>query len=83
MNEPIVVDAIFDTQGKITPQSAKLQDKQTKELFSYNLSIEYSKLENFAGIPTVLFGCFIERNGCRELIKIKYHKLTTQWVLVN
>ncbi len=81
-NIPIDVDAVFNTQGKIKPRLVQLQDPETKELITYTLRVEYSKPENYAGIPTILFGCYIERNGFQELIKIRYHKLTTQWVQI-
>ncbi len=82
-NIPIDVDAIFNTKGDVKPRLVWLEDENTKELYFYTLHVKYVKQEKYAGIPTILFGCYIERNGCQELIEIRYHKLTTQWVQVE
>ena len=81
-NMPIFVDAVFNLRGEIRPRYVCLQDEGTHQLSSYKVEVEYSKEESGFGMSTVLFGCFIERNGCQERIKIRFHRHTTQWVLI-
>jgi hypothetical protein len=83
MNIPIFVYAYFNLLGEITPRHVQLEDEKTHELSLYKVDVEYSKEEIHVGIATILFCCFIERNGCLERIKIRFHKATTQWVLVK
>ena len=81
-NVPISVDAFFNLRGEIRPRYVCLQDEETHQLSTYKIEVEYAKEENYSGISTVLFGCFIERNGCQERIKIRFHRHTTQWVVI-
>lgn len=82
-NVPVDINAVFNVKGELRPRYVRLQDEDTKELYTYKIDVEYVKDENYAGIPSILFGCFIDRNGIQERIKIRYHKLTTQWVQIK
>jgi hypothetical protein len=78
MNTPIAVKAAFSVTGEIKPLYVQLEDK------AYKIhEIEYSKEEIYVGIATILFCCYIERNGQPERIKIRFHRNTTQWVLIK
>lgn len=82
-NKPISVNAVFDTQGKITPRYVQIEDDEhmlnTYKIIDY----EYDRMEKYAGTITWLFCCYIAINDCQRMIKIKYHINTHQWVLVN
>ncbi|MDF2510479.1 MAG: hypothetical protein K0S04_345 [Herbinix sp.] len=61
MNTPIHVRAAFSVAGEIRPQYVQLDGT------AYKIhEIEYSKEEIYVGISTVLFCCYIERNGQPE-----------------
>ncbi len=78
MNNPIAVNAYFNSNGEVLPRYLQLED------IIYKIhEVEYKKEEIYAGIPTILFCCYIERNGNPERIKIRFHRTTTQWVLIG
>ena len=80
---PVDVIATFNVQGNIKPNYIRLED-ETHTLHTYKIeSIVYSKEEKYAGIYVLLFGCNIVRENCMQMINIKYHIKTHQWVLVN
>ena len=80
---PVDVVATFNVQGKIKPNYIRLED-EAHSLQTYKIeSILFSREEKYAGIPVLLFCCNIIRNDCTQMIKIKYHIKTHQWVLVN
>lgn len=78
MNIPIAVKAAFSASGEIIPIYVQI------EIEAYKIQeIEYTKEEIFAGISTVRFCCYIERGGKLERIMIRFHRSTTQWVLIR
>ncbi len=78
MNVPIAVKAAFSASGQIIPIYVQLENE------AYKIhEIEYTKEEIFAGISTVRFCCYIERNGELERLMIRFHRSTTQWVLLK
>ncbi len=80
---PVDVIATFNVQGKIKPNYIRLED-ENHVLQTYKIeSIVFSKEENFAGIPVMVFCCNIILEDCLRMIHIKYHIKTHQWVLVN
>lgn len=80
---PVDVIATFNVQGKIKPNYIRLEDEE-HALHTYKIeSIVYSKEEKYAGIPVLVFCCNILRENCMQMINIKYHVKTHQWVLVN
>lgn len=80
---PVDVIATFNVQGKIKPNYIRLED-ENHALQTYKIeSIVFSKEENFAGIPVMVFCCNILLEDCIQMIHIKYHIKTHQWVLVN
>ncbi len=80
---PVDVVATFNVQGKIKPNYIRLEDED-HALQTYKIEdIVFSKEENFAGIPVMVFCCNIRRGDCLQLVHIKYHIKTHQWVLVN
>ncbi len=80
---PVDVVATFNVQGKIKPNYIRLED-EAHALQTYRIeNIIFSREEKYAGIPVLLFCCNIMRNDSMQMIKIKYHIKTHQWVLVN
>ncbi|MDF2540801.1 MAG: hypothetical protein K0S47_519 [Herbinix sp.] len=82
-NMPVDVIATFNVQGKIKPNFIRLEDEQ-HTLHTYKIeSIVYSKEENYAGVSVLLFCCNIAMGNCMQMINIKYHIKTHQWVIVS
>ena len=80
---PVDVIATFNVQGKIKPNYIRLED-ESHALQTYKIeSILYSREENYAGIPVMLFCCNILLGDRMQMINIKYHIKTHQWVLIN
>lgn len=80
---PVDVVATFNVQGKIKPNFIRLED-ENHVLQTYKIeNIVFSREEKYAGIPVILFCCNIMRGDCMQLIQIKYHVKSHQWVLVN
>jgi hypothetical protein len=78
---PVDVIATFNVQGKIKPNYIRLEDdKHTLQTYKIE-NIIFSREEKFAGIPVMLFCCNILRGNCLQMVKIKYHIKTHQWVL--
>lgn len=83
LNMPVDVVATFNVQGKIKPNYIRLEDKR-HALQTYKIeNIVFIREEKYAGIPIILFCCNIMRDGCMQIINVKYHVQTHQWVLVN
>jgi hypothetical protein len=83
LHMPVDVIATFNVQGKIKPNFIRLED-DNHVLQTYKIeNIVFSREEKYAGIPVILFCCNIMKDGCMQLISIKYHIKTHQWVLVN
>lgn len=79
---PVDVIATFNVQGKIKPNYIRLEDEE-HVLQTYKIeSIAFSREENFAGIPVLLFCCHIKIRDCLQQVNLKYHIKTHQWVLV-
>lgn len=80
---PVDVIATFNVQGKIKPNYIRLED-ENHILQTYKIEdIVFSREEKYAGIPVLLFCCNIAHGDCMQMINIKYHIKTHQWVLVN
>jgi hypothetical protein len=80
---PVDVVATFNVQGKIKPNYIRLED-EAHALKTYRIeNIIFSREEKYAGIPVLLFCCNILRNDSMQMIKIKFHIKTHQWVLVS
>lgn len=80
---PVDVIATFNVQGKIKPNFIRLEDEK-HALQSYKIeSIVFSREEKYAGIPVMHFCCNIMLEDCMQMINIKYHIQTHQWVLIN
>ena len=80
---PVDVIATFNVQGKIKPNYIRLED-ENHALQTYKIeSIVFSKEEKYAGIPVLIFCCNIIIHDCIQMINIKYHIKTHQWVLVS
>jgi hypothetical protein len=80
---PVDVIATFNVQGKIKPNFIRLED-QSHALQTYKIeSIMFSREEKYAGMQALFFCCNILRDGCLQMINIKYHVNTHQWVLVS
>ena len=83
LHMPVDVVATFNVQGKTKPNFIRLED-DCHVLQTYKIeNIVFSREEKYAGIPVILFCCNIMRDGCMQLINIKYHVKSHQWVLVN
>ncbi len=79
---PVDVIATFNVQGRIKPNYIRLED-ENHVLQTYKIeNIVFSKEENFAGIPALVFCCNIQIEDCLRTIQVKYHIKTHQWVLV-
>jgi hypothetical protein len=83
MNTPISAIAAFSVLGEVKPRYVQLEDESTHKLVNYKVEVEYYRDEIYVGIPTILFGCCIERNGQPERIKLRFHRNTTQWILIK
>lgn len=80
---PVDVIATFNVKGEIKPNYIRLED-DSHTLQTYKIeNIIFSREEKYSGIPVLLFCCNILRNDCMQMIKIKYHIQTHQWVLEN
>jgi len=80
---PVDVIATFNVQGRIKPNYIRLED-ESHILQTYKIeSIIFSREEKYAGIPVLLFCCNILHGDYMQMINIKYHIKTHQWVLVN
>ena len=80
---PVDVIATFNVQGDIKPNYIRLEDERHVLQTHKIESIVYNKEENFAGVPVMLFCCNIRMGDCLQMINIKYHIKTHQWVMVN
>lgn len=80
---PVDVIATFNVQGDIKPNYIRLEDEKHILQTHKIESIVYNKEENYAGVPVMLFCCNIRTGDCLQMINIKYHIKTHQWVLVN
>lgn len=82
LHMPVDVNATFNVQGKIKPIYIRLEDEE-HVLQTYKIeNIVYSREENFAGVPTLIYCCNIRVGDCMQMINIKYHVKTHQWVLI-
>lgn len=80
---PVDVIATFNVQGKIKPNYIRLED-ESHALQTYKIeNIVFSREEKYAGVPVMLFCCNIRQGDCMQMINIKYHIGTHQWVLIN
>lgn len=80
---PVDVIATFNVQGKMKPNYIRLEDDR-HILQTYKIeNIIYSKEERYAGISVLLFCCNIYRGDGLQMIQIKYHINTHQWVLLS
>lgn len=83
LHMPVDVIATFNVQGKIKPNYIRLEDEE-HTLRTYKIEEVLScREEKYAGVPVLLFCCSIVRGDCLQLINIKYHIKTHQWVIVN
>ena len=83
LHMPVDVVATFNVQGKIKPNYIRLED-ENHVLQTYKIeNIIFNREERYAGIPVILFCCHIMRDGCMQIIHIKYHVKSHQWVPVN
>lgn len=78
MNIPISVSAVFNTMGEIAPRYVQMEDETTHTLTTYKVLVEYVTQELCVGIGTILFSCFIDRNGRQDRIKIRFNKASTK-----
>lgn len=80
---PVDVVATFNVQGRIKPNYIRLED-YNHVLQTYRIeNIVFSREENYAGVPALLFGCNIKLGDCMQMINIRYHIKTHQWVLIS
>lgn len=80
---PVDVIATFNVQGKIKPNYIRLED-ENHALQTYKIeSIVFCKEENFAGVPALVFCCNIVIGDCLQMINVKYHIKTHQWILAS
>ncbi|HKL98687.1 MAG TPA: hypothetical protein VJZ06_02110 [Mobilitalea sp.] len=80
---PVDVIATFNVQGGIKPNFIRLED-EAHTLQTYRIeNIVFSREEKYAGIPVLFFCCNILREDSMQMINIKYHIKTHQWVLVS
>ena len=80
---PVDVIATFNVQGKIKPNYIRLED-DSHALQTYKIeNIVYSKEEKYAGVSTLVFCCNIKPGNTMQMINIKYHIKTHQWVIVT
>ena len=80
---PVDVIATFNVQGNIKPNYIRLED-ENHALKTYKIeNIVYSREEKYAGIPVLLFCCNIMLGDSMQMINIKYHIKTHQWVLIQ
>lgn len=83
LHMPVDVIATFNVQGDIKPNYIRLED-ETHVLWTYKIeNIVYSKEERYAGVPVMNFCCNIRLGDCLQMITIKYHIKTHQWVLAR
>jgi hypothetical protein len=83
LHMPVDVIATFNVQGEIKPNFIRLED-ESHILQTYKIeNIVFNREEKYAGIPVILFCCNIMRRGCMQIIHIKYHVKSHQWVIVN
>jgi hypothetical protein len=80
---PVDVNATFNVQGKIKPVYIRLEDEE-HVLQTYKIeSIVFSREEKYAGVEALLYCCNIRVGDCMQMINIKYHIKTHQWILAN
>lgn len=80
---PVDVVATFNVEGKIKPNYIRLED-EAHGLHTYKIeSVLYSREEKYGGIPVILFCCYILQENIMQMIQIKYHIQTHQWVLAR
>lgn len=80
---PVDVIATFNVQGKIKPNYIRLED-EGHILQTYKIeNIVFSREEKYAGLEVLLFCCNIRLGNCMQMINIKFHIKTHQWILMN
>ncbi|MBE5967442.1 MAG: hypothetical protein E7255_10870 [Lachnospiraceae bacterium] len=82
-NKTVDVIVTFNKAGKIKPNYIRLEDDD-QLMHTYKIyNPRFDREEKFAGTAALLFSCYIINNGCKQMIKIKYHANTYQWILVS
>lgn len=80
---PVDVIATFNVQGKIKPNYIRLED-ENHALRTYKIEeVVFCREEKYAGVPVLFYCCNIAHGDCLQMINIKYHIKTHQWVMVN
>lgn len=83
MNMPIDVVATFNIEGKLKPNYIRLED-ESHTLHTYPIkNIEFSKDENYAGISSILFVCYIIVDDIKKQIKLRYVIETHKWMYLE
>jgi len=83
LHMPVDVIATFNAQGKIKPNYIRLEDEDGI-LRTYKIEeVLFCREEKYAGVPVLLFCCNILRGDCLQMIHIKYHVRTHQWVIAG
>lgn len=83
LHKPVDVIATFNVQGRIRPNYIRLEDEEGF-LRTYRIEEVLScREEKYAGVPVLLYCCSIQRGDCLQLIYIKYHIKTHQWVIAG
>lgn len=82
-HKPVDVIATFNVEGKIKPNYIRLEDEE-HNLRTFKIEeVVFCREEKYAGVPVLLFCCNIACGDCLQIINIKYHIKTHQWIMVN
>jgi len=80
---PVDVIASFNVEGRIKPNYIRIEDEEGS-LYTYKIvEVLSCREEKYAGVPVMLFRCNILRGDRLQLINIKYHIKTHQWVITG
>ena len=83
LHMPVDVIASFNVEGRIKPGYIRIEDEEGS-LHTYKIvEVLSCREEKYAGVPVMLFRCSILREGHLQLINIKYHIKTHQWVITG
>ena len=83
MNEIIQATATFNELGKVRVDYVQLMNEEKAKHIYKVAGSKFKREEKFAGMPALVFDCYIQDENELRLITVKLYKDSMQWVLVE
>lgn len=72
----------FTSKGKSIPLMIKYEDNDGMIQTIKEIEVRYSEKKNYAGIPTIEYGCKIFFQGRTQEIKLIFNQSDCQWFMI-